>query len=47
MYWFLSNKYSLTETVQTSIGQLNNISIAIGFIDFQFIGDSMGSIVGA
>nr|YP_010290350.1 acetyl-CoA carboxylase carboxyltransferase beta subunit [Anarthria humilis]ULQ64116.1 acetyl-CoA carboxylase carboxyltransferase beta subunit [Anarthria humilis] len=36
----------LTEAVQTGIGRLNGISIAIGVMDFQFIGGSMGSVVG-
>ncbi|KAJ6800401.1 uncharacterized protein M6B38_109585 [Iris pallida] len=36
----------LTEAVQTCIGQLNGISIAIGVMDFQFMGGSMGSVVG-
>nr|QKN99005.1 acetyl-CoA carboxylase carboxyltransferase beta subunit [Limonium sinense] len=36
----------LTEAVQTGIGQLNGIPLAIGVMDFQFIGGSMGSVVG-
>ncbi|KAJ6812529.1 uncharacterized protein M6B38_147995 [Iris pallida] len=36
----------LTEAVQTGIGQLNGILIAIGVMDFQFMGGSMGSVVG-
>ncbi|KAI5335782.1 hypothetical protein L3X38_025916 [Prunus dulcis] len=36
----------LTEPVQTGIGQLNGIPEAIGVMDFQFMGGSMGSIVG-
>nr|YP_009475602.1 acetyl-CoA carboxylase beta subunit [Allium prattii]AVK80045.1 acetyl-CoA carboxylase beta subunit [Allium prattii] len=36
----------LTEAVQTGIGQLNGIPIAIGVMDFQFLGGSMGSVVG-
>ena len=39
-------KTGLTEAVQTGIGQLNGISIAIGIMDFQFMGGSMGSVVG-
>nr|YP_009141872.1 acetyl-CoA carboxylase carboxyl transferase beta [Xerophyllum tenax]AIW56426.1 acetyl-CoA carboxylase carboxyl transferase beta [Xerophyllum tenax] len=39
-------KTGLTEAVQTGIGQLNGIPIAIGVMDFQFIGGSMGSVVG-
>nr|YP_010724620.1 acetyl-CoA carboxylase subunit beta [Sisyrinchium idahoense]WDW31833.1 acetyl-CoA carboxylase subunit beta [Sisyrinchium idahoense] len=36
----------LTEAVQTGIGQLNGIPTAIGVMDFQFMGGSMGSVVG-
>nr|UDD74022.1 acetyl-coA carboxylase beta subunit [Muehlenbeckia rhyticarya] len=36
----------LTEAVQTGIGQLNGIPVAIGVMDFQFMGGSMGSVVG-
>lgn len=36
----------LTEAVQTGIGQLNSIPVAIGVMDFQFMGGSMGSVVG-
>nr|YP_009516800.1 acetyl-CoA carboxylase beta subunit [Thalictrum thalictroides]AYE67695.1 acetyl-CoA carboxylase beta subunit [Thalictrum thalictroides]AYE67780.1 acetyl-CoA carboxylase beta subunit [Thalictrum thalictroides] len=39
-------KTGLTEAVQTGVGQLNGISIAIGIMDFQFMGGSMGSVVG-
>nr|YP_009440852.1 acetyl-CoA carboxylase [Japonolirion osense]AHH24322.1 acetyl-CoA carboxylase [Japonolirion osense]CUS18806.1 acetyl-CoA carboxylase [Japonolirion osense] len=39
-------KTGLTEAVQTGIGQLNGIRIAIGVMDFQFMGGSMGSVVG-
>ncbi|KAG9460083.1 hypothetical protein H6P81_chloro000020 (chloroplast) [Aristolochia fimbriata] len=39
-------KTGLTEAVQTGIGQLNGIPIAIGIMDFQFMGGSMGSVVG-
>ncbi|KAF6161609.1 hypothetical protein GIB67_009488 [Kingdonia uniflora] len=35
----------LTETVQTGIGELNGIPIAMGVMDFQFIGGSRGSVV--
>ncbi|YP_003433984.1 acetyl-CoA carboxylase carboxyltransferase beta subunit (chloroplast) [Typha latifolia] len=43
---FYQRKTGLTEAVQTGIGQLNGISIAIGVMDFQFMGGSMGSVVG-
>lgn len=36
----------LTEAVQTGVGQLNGILVAIGVMDFQFMGGSMGSVVG-
>nr|YP_010734898.1 acetyl-CoA carboxylase beta subunit [Amorphophallus coaetaneus]WEI30147.1 acetyl-CoA carboxylase beta subunit [Amorphophallus coaetaneus] len=36
----------LTDAVQTGIGQLNGIPVAIGVMDFQFMGGSMGSVVG-
>nr|YP_009516351.1 Acetyl-CoA carboxylase carboxyltransferase beta subunit [Philydrum lanuginosum]AYD91209.1 Acetyl-CoA carboxylase carboxyltransferase beta subunit [Philydrum lanuginosum] len=36
----------LTDAVQTGIGQLNGIPTAIGVMDFQFMGGSMGSVVG-
>nr|YP_010034950.1 acetyl-CoA carboxylase carboxyltransferase beta subunit [Toxicodendron griffithii]QOX09784.1 acetyl-CoA carboxylase carboxyltransferase beta subunit [Toxicodendron griffithii] len=39
-------KTGLTEAVQTGTGQLNRIPIAIGVMDFQFMGGSMGSVVG-
>nr|YP_010291546.1 acetyl-CoA carboxylase carboxyltransferase beta subunit [Rapatea paludosa]ULQ67552.1 acetyl-CoA carboxylase carboxyltransferase beta subunit [Rapatea paludosa] len=39
-------KTGLTEAVQTGIGQLKGIPIAIGVMDFQFMGGSMGSVVG-
>nr|YP_010407242.1 acetyl-CoA carboxylase beta subunit [Spiranthes sinensis]URF20131.1 acetyl-CoA carboxylase beta subunit [Spiranthes sinensis] len=43
---FYQNKTGLTEAVQTGIGKLNSIPIAIGVMDFQFMGGSMGSVVG-
>ncbi|KAI3863335.1 hypothetical protein MKX03_023275 [Papaver bracteatum] len=39
-------KTGLTEAIKTCIGQLNGIPIAIGVMDFQFMGGSMGSVVG-
>uniref|UniRef100_A0A2N9H7F1 Ribulose bisphosphate carboxylase large chain n=1 Tax=Fagus sylvatica TaxID=28930 RepID=A0A2N9H7F1_FAGSY len=39
-------KTGLTEAVQTGTGQLNRIPIAIGVMDFEFMGGSMGSVVG-
>uniref|UniRef100_A0AAU7EP63 Acetyl-coenzyme A carboxylase carboxyl transferase subunit beta, chloroplastic n=1 Tax=Elsholtzia pygmaea TaxID=2891192 RepID=A0AAU7EP63_9LAMI len=39
-------KTGLAEAVQTGVGQLNGILVAIGVMDFQFMGGSMGSVVG-
>nr|YP_009932004.1 carboxytransferase beta subunit [Leptaleum filifolium]QNR90865.1 carboxytransferase beta subunit [Leptaleum filifolium] len=36
----------LTDAVQTGTGQLNGIPVAIGVMDFNFLGGSMGSVVG-
>nr|YP_009256812.1 beta subunit of acetyl-CoA carboxylase carboxytransferase [Closterium baillyanum]ANI25724.1 beta subunit of acetyl-CoA carboxylase carboxytransferase [Closterium baillyanum] len=36
----------LTDAVQTGIGELNGTPIALGVMDFQFMGGSMGSVVG-
>nr|AGW98469.1 acetyl-CoA carboxylase carboxyltransferase beta subunit [Ipomoea minutiflora] len=43
---FYQTKTGLTEAVQTGIGQLNGIPVAIGVMDFHFLGGSMGSVVG-
>nr|QGQ56162.1 acetyl-CoA carboxylase carboxyltransferase beta subunit [Monimopetalum chinense] len=39
-------KTGLTEAIQTGTGQLNGIPVAIGVMDFMFMGGSMGSVVG-
>nr|YP_010046477.1 acetyl-CoA carboxylase carboxyltransferase beta subunit [Lablab purpureus]QPJ78263.1 acetyl-CoA carboxylase carboxyltransferase beta subunit [Lablab purpureus] len=39
-------KTGLTEAVQTGTGQINGIPVAIGIMDFKFMGGSMGSVVG-
>nr|YP_010538242.1 acetyl-CoA carboxylase carboxyltransferase beta subunit [Hoya silvatica]UYC32255.1 acetyl-CoA carboxylase carboxyltransferase beta subunit [Hoya silvatica]WAB52199.1 acetyl-CoA carboxylase carboxyltransferase beta subunit [Hoya pottsii] len=39
-------KTGLPEAVQTGIGELNGIPVAVGVMDFEFIGGSMGSVVG-
>nr|YP_009661849.1 AccD [Mimosa pudica]QCT83194.1 AccD [Mimosa pudica] len=39
-------KTGLNDAVQTGTGQLNGIPVAIGVMDFQFMGGSMGSVVG-
>nr|YP_010566008.1 acetyl-CoA carboxylase carboxyltransferase beta subunit [Medicago murex]UZC30536.1 acetyl-CoA carboxylase carboxyltransferase beta subunit [Medicago murex]UZC30612.1 acetyl-CoA carboxylase carboxyltransferase beta subunit [Medicago murex] len=36
----------LLEAVQTGTGELNGIPVAIGIMDFEFMGGSMGSVVG-
>nr|ATL58748.1 acetyl-CoA carboxylase carboxyltransferase beta subunit [Salvinia cucullata] len=44
------NKYQeetgLTDAVQTGLGHLGGTSIALGVMDFRFMGGSMGSVVG-
>nr|QKK51178.1 carboxytransferase beta subunit [Teesdalia nudicaulis] len=40
------NTTGLTDAVQTGTGQLNGIPVALGVMDFQFMGGSMGSVVG-
>ncbi|KAL8245838.1 hypothetical protein R6Q59_007054 [Mikania micrantha] len=39
-------KTGLTEAIQTGIGQLDGINVAIAVMDFQLMGGSMGSVVG-
>nr|URQ21833.1 acetyl-CoA carboxylase carboxyltransferase beta [Zabelia dielsii] len=39
-------KTGLTEAIQTGIGQLNGIPVAMGVMEFEFMGGSMGSVVG-
>ncbi|MBD1846212.1 acetyl-CoA carboxylase, carboxyltransferase subunit beta [Cyanobacteria bacterium FACHB-63] len=39
-------KTKLTEAVQTGMGQLDGCQVALGVMDFRFIGGSMGSVVG-
>nr|YP_009514490.1 acetyl-CoA carboxylase, carboxyl transferase subunit beta [Lygodium microphyllum]AXG76087.1 acetyl-CoA carboxylase, carboxyl transferase subunit beta [Lygodium microphyllum] len=39
-------KTGLTDAVQTGMGYLNGRPIALGVMDFQFMGGSMGSVVG-
>nr|YP_010317301.1 acetyl-CoA carboxylase beta subunit [Lantana camara]UNB14615.1 acetyl-CoA carboxylase beta subunit [Lantana camara]WDS80572.1 acetyl-CoA carboxylase beta subunit [Lantana camara] len=36
----------LSEAIQTGVGQINGFPVAMGFMDFRFIGGSMGSVVG-
>nr|YP_010378920.1 acetyl-CoA carboxylase carboxyltransferase beta subunit [Astragalus acutirostris]UCS39908.1 acetyl-CoA carboxylase carboxyltransferase beta subunit [Astragalus acutirostris] len=39
-------KTGLKEAIQTGTGQLNGIPLAIGIMEFEFMGGSMGSVVG-
>jgi acetyl-CoA carboxylase carboxyl transferase subunit beta len=39
-------KTKLADAVQTGIGQLDNLPLALGVMDFRFMGGSMGSVVG-
>nr|YP_010436872.1 acetyl-CoA carboxylase beta subunit [Momordica cochinchinensis]UTA96094.1 acetyl-CoA carboxylase beta subunit [Momordica cochinchinensis] len=43
---FYQRKTGLIEAIQTGTGKLNGIPVAIGVMDFQFMGGSMGSVVG-
>ena len=43
---FYQKETGLTDAVQTGIGRLNGIPVAIGVMDFRFMGGSMGSVVG-
>jgi acetyl-CoA carboxylase carboxyl transferase subunit beta len=40
------DKIHLLDAVQTGTGQLDNLPIALGVMDFRFMGGSMGSVVG-
>jgi acetyl-CoA carboxylase carboxyl transferase subunit beta len=42
----LHQKTSLTDAVQTGIGLIDGLPIALGVMDFRFMGGSMGSVVG-
>nr|YP_010986277.1 acetyl-CoA carboxylase carboxyl transferase subunit beta [Pachymeniopsis lanceolata]WOL37195.1 acetyl-CoA carboxylase carboxyl transferase subunit beta [Pachymeniopsis lanceolata] len=42
----MQNKTGLSDAVQTGLGAINTISVAIGIMDFRFMGGSMGSVVG-
>jgi acetyl-CoA carboxylase carboxyl transferase subunit beta len=39
-------KTSLVDAVQTGFGQLDGLPVALGVMDFRFMGGSMGSVVG-
>lgn len=40
------NKTKLSDAVQTGIGRMEGLSVALGIMDFRFMGGSMGSVVG-
>jgi acetyl-CoA carboxylase carboxyl transferase subunit beta len=40
------DKIGLNDAVQTGIGQLEGLPLALGVMDFRFMGGSMGSVVG-
>jgi acetyl-CoA carboxylase carboxyl transferase subunit beta len=40
------DKTGLVDAVQTGMGQLENLPVALGVMDFRFMGGSMGSVVG-
>lgn len=40
------DKLKLMDAVQTGLGQLDELSVALGVMDFRFMGGSMGSVVG-
>lgn len=42
----MKSKTGLQDAVQTGLGQIADIDIAIGIMDFRFMGGSMGSVVG-
>ena len=39
-------KVGLIDAVKTGLGQINGLPIALGIMDFRFMGGSMGSVVG-
>lgn len=42
----MKNKTGLHDAVQTGLGKISSMSIALGVMDFRFMGGSMGSVVG-
>ena len=42
----MKSKTGLHDAVQTGLGKIGGISIALGVMDFRFMGGSMGSVVG-
>uniref|UniRef100_A0AAT9USU5 Acetyl-coenzyme A carboxylase carboxyl transferase subunit beta, chloroplastic n=1 Tax=Pallavicinia longispina TaxID=280536 RepID=A0AAT9USU5_9MARC len=43
---FYQKRTGLTDAIQTGIGKLYGTPVALGVMDFQFMGGSMGSVVG-
>jgi acetyl-CoA carboxylase carboxyl transferase subunit beta len=42
----MEDKLGLVDAVKTGLGQINSLPIALGVMDFRFMGGSMGSVVG-
>ncbi|MGD1914154.1 MAG: acetyl-CoA carboxylase, carboxyltransferase subunit beta [Rivularia sp. (in: cyanobacteria)] len=42
----MQEKTGLTDAVKTGVGEINGLPLALGVMDFRFIGASMGSVVG-
>ena len=42
----MRDKTGLNDAVQTGIGKISSIKVALGVMDFRFMGGSMGSVVG-
>jgi acetyl-CoA carboxylase carboxyl transferase subunit beta len=42
----MQDKLKLVDAVQTGVGRLDSLPIALGVMDFRFMGGSMGSVVG-
>ena len=42
----MQEKTGLTDAVNTGLGEINGLPVALGVMDFRFIGASMGSVVG-
>ena len=42
----MKDKTGLQDAVQTGLGTINSMPVAIGIMDFRFMGGSMGSVVG-
>ncbi|BAY26977.1 acetyl-CoA carboxylase carboxyl transferase subunit beta [Calothrix sp. NIES-2100] len=42
----MQDKIGLIDAVKTGLGQINGLPVALGVMDFRFMGGSMGSVVG-